>query len=205
MSKYDYYITPRPLIPHALELIDDDLSGGYVVDAGAADGRWGQAAAERWSGVDLLGVELRSDAVRPTGFDGWLKVDFTRLRLNGKADAVVGNPPFNQARGFIHAGLLNVREGGWVVYLLPLSLLATQRMWKNVYALPLCRPKHVRVLSRRISFEGFEGDTNMSEYAIYVWQRGFQGMGTFDILYLNEEGKRYDDTLDRERLAKLYL
>lgn len=206
MSKYDYYITPKPLIPHALELVTgtDTLVRPYVVDAGAADGRWGQAAAARWPGIDLLGVELRSDVERAAGFGGWLNVDFTKLRLTEKADIIVGNPPFNQARGFIHSGLLNVRVDGWVVYLLPLSLLATQRMWKNVYALPLCRPKHVRVLSRRISFEGYDGDTNMSEYAIYVWQRGFTGMGTYDILYLDEEGLRYDGTLERERLAKMY-
>lgn len=204
MSKYDFYITPRPVIPYALELVTDNLAGGYVVDAGAGDGRWGQAAKDKWKGLDLLGVELREEAIRAPRFGGWITVDFTKLRLAEKADAVIGNPPFNQARGFIHSALLNVKCDGWVVYLLPLSLLATQRMWKNVYALPLCRPKHVRILSRRISFEGYGGDTNMSEYAIYVWQRGYVGIGTYDILYLDEEGNKYDGSPERERLAKMY-
>lgn len=174
--EFDLYPTPQGLCNAALSLIPTDFEYFWVLDPGAGGGEWAKAAYERKRNRNYIGVELR-DAPAPWWFDVWLpKTDF--LTWDGAAwgnyryDLVVGNPPYEHAEAFIRKSLSLTRPGGYVLFLLRLAFLESQSrgagLWRE------CPPKRVAVCSKRPSFTG-NGKTDATAYAVYLWQKGWQG------------------------------
>lgn len=89
------------------------------------------------------------------------------LDLDKKYDMVISNPPFNLAKDFVDRGLEVVEKGGFVIYLLRVSFLGSQKRkpwWKENM------PSYIFVHSKRPSFTN--GGTDSAEYAHFVWEKG---------------------------------
>lgn len=172
--EYDYYATERSLIWAALTKyapLEEPIS---ILDPGAGDGRWGQAALKFYKGRGVLtGIELREEE-RPAGFDFWYAGrNFLGFNPAQKYDLIVGNPPYGprvkgvpMAEWFVRKGysmLSNAR--GHMIYLMRLSMLAgiqrSRGFWREF------PPVDVAVVSRRPSFYG--RSTNATDYAVYHW------------------------------------
>lgn len=73
-DEHDFYPTERNAIEAVLDKTDltPYLSQNpWVLDAGAADGRWGLAVKRRYPYVKLVGTDIR-DLPKPEGFDHWI-------------------------------------------------------------------------------------------------------------------------------------
>jgi hypothetical protein len=83
-------------------------------------------------------------------------------------DMIISNPPFTLAQQFIEKALTEVRVGGWVVFLLRLNFLGSQKrkpFWDTHM------PNYIFLHSRRLSFRD-DNKTDSVEYAHFCWQRG---------------------------------
>jgi hypothetical protein len=85
-----------------------------------------------------------------------------------EVDLIIGNPPYMLAEEHV---TLARKTGAWVAFLLRLSFLGSQARAKTVWASPGLR--WLIPISRRPSFTG--GGSDASEYAVFVWGRGFTG------------------------------
>jgi hypothetical protein len=97
------------------------------------------------------------------------------------ADLILGNPPFSEAEEHVAHALSVLPTGGYLCYLLPVTFLATQgrckRLWTptNETGLIGCGGlRYYFTLAERPSFTE-DGQTDMVEYGIYVWKKGFLG------------------------------
>lgn len=99
--------------------------------------------------------------------------EFVRLAPNAFFDLVIGNPPFSHAEEHIK---LAREHGRWVAFLLRLSMLGSQRRASTLWSQPGLYS--VRPLARRPAFirprKPLRSDN--SEYAIFLWQYGYQGV-----------------------------
>ncbi len=80
-------------------------------------------------------------------------------------DIIVANPPFSIAESFIWKSLELLHPRGVMVYLLRVNFLSSLKRRKLYAERP---PQEVHVLQRRPSFS-YDGKTDMTEYAFYVW------------------------------------
>lgn len=170
---YDDYPTLIELCRAALTLLPDSFVPKVILDPGAGTGVWGKAALEKWS-AEVWGIELR-DLPNP-GYYAWIKADYlgtTPKNFFGDFfDLVAGNPPYKYAEAFIRKGLSELKEGGYLLFLLRLSFLEGQARYRGLfYEYPL---KSVVVSPRRVSFSGNK-KSNETAYAVYLWQKGYQG------------------------------
>lgn len=193
---HDYYPTEPVLIRAALAGYGPKRPPWSVLDPGAGDGRWGQAAKRIYPGTLLHGVELRWEP-RPAGFDGWWPgVDFRRfapsghpcrrysLRSPGQCpertyDFICGNPPYGpvvddtpMAEHFVRHAWRLLAGGGRILFLLRLAFMASVDRYAGLWSeLP---PTVVAVCSTRPSFgvnkHGRKGTQNI-EYALFVWDK----------------------------------
>ena len=86
--------------------------------------------------------------------------------------AVIGNPPYKHAAGFVRKSLKIVPPGGRVCMLLRLNFLGSSRKRLDVVG-PGSGLARVIVLAKRPSFTG--KGTDACEYAWMIWVRGFTG------------------------------
>lgn len=132
------YYTSAALVEAALAWLPPP---GRVVDLACGDGAWLTAAARRWPGAALHGVDIDSEAVAAArarlaaaGAPAALQVaDGTRFR--GTFDCVVGNPPWGAGRignvrrgtesvsAFVDAAVDNLVAGGRLCLLVPAAWL----------------------------------------------------------------------------------
>jgi len=85
---------------------------------------------------------------------------------------------------------------GHIFFLLRLAMLESQRRARGLWQEH--RPKKVYVLGRRPSFTG-NGKTDATAYALYLWQKGWQGETTLDWLMWDYDDEREEPpTLRRE-------
>lgn len=98
---------------------------------------------------------------------------YVRLSPNMFFDLVIGNPPFSRAEEHIKLARERAR---WVAFLLRLSMLGSQRRASTLWSQPGLYS--VRPLARRPAFirPGKPLRSDNSEYAIFLWQRGYQGV-----------------------------
>lgn len=82
-----------------------------------------------------------------------------------KFDIIAANPPFSKALPFIWKSLDLLQPHGVMIYLLRLSFLSSKQRMPLYAERP---PAEVHILQRRPSFS-YDGKTDMSEYAFYVW------------------------------------
>lgn len=174
--KDDAYFTPRSLSKAiAFRLRDafaEEDSGHanirHILEPSAGDGSFVEAARSAWPHARITAIEPnRVGAASPNvrqvhaTFETW-------CAKSHEVDLVIGNPPYMLAEE--HVALAR-QTGTWVAFLLRLSFLGSQARAKTVWASPGLR--WLIPISRRPSFTG--GGSDASEYAVFVWQRGFTG------------------------------
>jgi len=178
-SAYDFYPTPRPFCDEALELIHfqtwNVFKDGYVpelhiLDPGCGTGVWGQAALDRWPHAVVDGVEIR-DVDTPAGYRYLYRGDFRLQDTGMDYDLIIGNPPFVYAESFVRVGLDNLKADGLMLYLLPLSFLASKGRARGLFRHHPPMEVHV---AHRVSFTG-NGKSDNTEYAVYIWKQGWKG------------------------------
>jgi hypothetical protein len=166
--------------------------GGYVLDPGAGDGRWGQAAKALYPDAEVQGVELRN-VEKPDGIDAWIRQkNFITFYTAVRYGLICGNPPYGPkvpeerkggkrvsvplAEHFIRRGFDLLAPGGRMLYLLPLQLMAGKDRYNNLWRTH--PPTLVAVVSPRPSFglnrHGRRG-TNGTDYALFVWDKALDG------------------------------
>jgi hypothetical protein len=173
----EFFRTPDGIARYAVRhLVTYPGPTPRILDPGAGDGCWGQAARQRWPGAHIVGVDLPGVS-RAVAYSYWYSQDFLTLAERMQAyhqrfDIVCGNPPFSLAEDFIRAGVALLNPGGVLVFFLRLTFLASQSrgagLWRD---LP---PRDVAVSMRRPSFTG-NSATDKDEYALFTWQRGYTG------------------------------
>lgn len=171
----DVYETPADVCEKALGLVSAS-SDLRILDMGAGSGAWGKAARRQWPDAHIEGIDLHEqmDGV----YNVWNQVDATDAKhLEGQFDLVIGNPPFNLAEQFVHAGLRYAKPEGTVLYLLRLNFLEgvarRDSLWK------VSPPTLVRVFSKRISFTG-DGKTDATAYALFGWVKSLGPRAWFE-------------------------
>jgi hypothetical protein len=107
-----------------------------------------------------------------TTFEAWCiereKSKARDLAMPREVDLIIGNPPYFLAEE--HVALAR-ETAPWVAFLLRLSFLGSQERGRTLWSLPGLR--WLIPISRRPSFTG--GGSDASEYAVFVWERGFTG------------------------------
>jgi hypothetical protein len=91
-------------------------------------------------------------------------------------DLIIGNPPYSDIEEFIFHSLNIVSNEGYVVFLMRLAMLESQKrgrgMWRQT---PL---KDVWISIRRISFTG-DGHSDDTAYGTFVWKNDYTNIGEF--------------------------
>jgi len=167
-NERDFYATPDRLAYEIVARIDPLCLPvpSRVLDPCAGAGVFQNAAILRWPGATVDAVDLSPGP-------GIVQADFLRYENAEPYDLIVGNPPYLLAEEFVRHALTLVREGGRVAYLLRVSFIGGQRRAVLYGEHPL------RMLFPIIPRPGFtpDGKTDASEYALFVWERGFNGVG----------------------------
>lgn len=174
---FELYATPQPLIDYAIQRFAPKTAT-RIIDLGCHDGRWGITAAQHVDRVDVLcGVDIRLLA-KPEPFTHWYTLDYglpmlRRLEIEDMAfDLVASNPPFSLAENFVRAAWNMLLPGGVMIFLLPLSFLASEKrrcgLWLD---LP---PLGVYQLNPRVNYEG-HGNGQPRIDALYIWRKHIDG------------------------------
>lgn len=195
--KDDAYFSPRPLaraIAFRLrdafaeedsESCDAEFDAKYrtnirhILEPSAGDGSFVEAAKSAWPHARITAIEPNRIGANSwhttehrTTFEAWCaKVERSKARdlaMPREVDLIIGNPPYMLAEEHV---TLARKTGAWVAFLLRLSFLGSQARARTVWASPGLR--WLIPISRRPSFTG--GGSDASEYAVFVWQRGYEG------------------------------
>jgi len=173
-AEADFYPTPIPLCQAVVNnIIPVDFNPTFICDPGAGTGNWGRALYEtmKYKNSYLVGVEIQNSDVDI--YSAWCIEDYLKHEnIFGNYDLIIGNPPYKQAEEFIRHSLDMLSDGGYLIFLLRLSMLESMKrgrgLWKDT---PI---KEVWVSMRRIPFYGKGSDD--TAYGIYVWQKGYVGL-----------------------------
>lgn len=176
---FDEYRTPHDLIDYAITNYAPDKALS-ILDIGANDGRWGQAAMAHCKGVGILcGVEIQ-DMPRPTGFTHWHSfTDYTapmdRAMMSvTEFDLVVANPPFKAAEAIVRAAWQQLTPGGTMIFLLPMTFCGSDSRRRGLWMdLP---PLRVHLLTPRVNYE-YKGNADNSprDDGLYIWRKDQDG------------------------------
>lgn len=164
----DYYRTPIYEILKFLEVFNDimPLKGKIILDPCAGGDQTNAVmpypfALEKYTGgFSQYTIDIRKDSPARVHAD-YLETNIIDLDF----DLIISNPPFSLAQQFIDKALKDVSIGGYVVMLLPLNFLGSQKRhdwWKDRM------PQYIFVHSNRMSFTP-DGKTDSREYAHFVW------------------------------------
>ena len=91
--------------------------------------------------------------------------------FHNEYDMIVSNPPYKLAQEFCEKAISDVKDGWYVIFLLRLNFLESQKRLGFFTKYP---PKFIYVHSKRISFTE-DGKTDSCAYAHFVWQKGYTG------------------------------
>jgi len=145
-----------------------------ILDLGAGEGAWGEAAREHWPSAFIHGVELRR-VTKPASYSLWSIIDMQEWNQCYAAqpfDIVIGNPPYCLAEQAVRIGLERVRDGGYVMQLLPITFLTSQGRRDGLFKeYPLYSYAQY---SQRISWTD-NGKTPPRDHALYLWKKGWGG------------------------------
>ncbi|HML21848.1 MAG TPA: hypothetical protein PKD09_09380 [Aggregatilinea sp.] len=165
-----------------------------VLDPCAGSGVWGQTIKRFWPqaiviGVDLPGVE------RPDGYDHWFAGDFLRigrrmLKRGIRIDFTATNPPFSKSEEFSALTYELLRPDAWQIYYLRIAILAGQDRCREFW--PKLPPRAVTTSAKRQSFSGNGRTDPQTEYALYIWQKGFTGFGTLLPSFIYDDPETWD-------------
>ena len=171
----DFYITPEWVTRLIVPRLPRPCCAGIVVDAGCGEGAIGKVLTS--AGYSTVGVELNEAraATANAGMSHVIVGNFLAQGLRGYR-GVVMNSPFSLAMPFLEHALEGVESGGFVVSLLRLSWLASQKR----AAFHKAHQAHVMVLPKRPSFTA-DGKTDSADYAWFGYGRGFTA-GKWEVL-----------------------
>jgi hypothetical protein len=161
---HDLYPTPTHT---ARRLLDNILWEPKTILEPASDGgNFVRACKDKWPTAWVKGVDV--DWYDKGVADEFVQADFLAHEWP-EVDLIVTNPPFKVAEQFVH----HARKFAPVVgMLLRLGFAAGQGRYHRLWSTPGL--SDVTILSRRPSFTG-DGKTDNSEYAFFVWRRGYKG------------------------------
>lgn len=199
-NEHDFHPTPMPLVDVCVNKIAELAIGPAprILDIGAADGRWGHFARDKWPTANIVGVEIRDvehEAPYREDYDFWLHSNFLNLRAvpydcPDEFDLILGNPPFKIAQRLVKRCMANLAPAGYLIFLLRLGFLCGQRRHKDFW--PKYPLQHFDLCPKRPSFSE-DGGNDMTEYALFRWQLNVDAVPTFGRLdYVDEKYRRKD-------------
>lgn len=167
-----------------------------IVEPSAGTGNFIRAAKQVWPEALVMAVDIHPEHHRDLALAGaatyltgdWMKQDVRQFR----PDLDLGNPPFSQAEPHTNHALDMLEQGKHLAFLLPVSFMTTQGRARNLFKNPPPDPKdpstwvrddawgglkYIIPLAERPSYTE-DGHTDMAEYAVYVWEKGFIGFPT---------------------------
>jgi len=158
------------------------LSGRSIkmIDPGAGTGHWGKAVKQYHPRVKVIGVDL-PEVTRAPGYDYWYSMRYQEFAVKAKKagiqfDVAGFNPPFQQLEEFIPMTVDLLRPGGLAFVYLRLAILAGQDRATNWW--PKLPFRALTTLSKRPSHTGDGISDPRTEYAIFVFQKGYTGLPT---------------------------
>lgn len=181
---FDACFTPDAVVDVCCQLADVAglEPGARVLEPSAGDGQYVRGLARVRTDLDVHAVEIQQQhepaltaALEP--FDGRdVRIGrYDRLLRRLGVDLVIGNPPYTVAEAFVRRSLHHLADGGVLAFLLRLGFYGTAGrralyQQRNLAA--------VLVLEERVTF--YADATDQAEYALFVWQRGYQGTPMLD-------------------------
>lgn len=150
-----------------------------VIEPSAGLGRFIIATREQWPNSYITGLDCRQECVQTMHqakadnvvIGDWS--DPTTEALQGPFDLIIGNPPYYVAEEHVHLAKTRLAPGGALAFLLRMAFLSSQQRVKTLWQ-PPSELKYLMPLAQRASFTE-DGKTEHSEYAVYVWEKGFMG------------------------------
>ena len=163
-SKLDHYETPRHTL---MSLLAHHKIKYPVLEPCAGHG---SIANILKSNGDVVTNDIDLDMVCDFNFN------FLTWGPSNKFKTILTNPPFNLAESIIKKSIQDIEFGNEVIMLLRLNFLGSEkrrRFWNNYPA------KKIYALSKRPRFIR-SGDS--TEYGWFVWQKGWSGNTTLEVI-----------------------
>lgn len=205
-DRFDFNITPRTLCAAVCTRLPIDTHA-RILEPSAGTGAWVSALRAGRPAAHIEAIETQArlrPALRDAGADRVWTADFTKWRNRDPAgmgvrlseedrplfDWIVGNPPYAKPSGrvsqrtgkpimtecvgeHVDRAMRLLRPGGHLAFLLRVAWFAPPSRDALLAKYPV---KHLLLLSHRPSFRG--GKTDATEYAIFLWERGWRGGST---------------------------
>ena len=154
-----------------------------LIEPSAGSGNFVRAMRAVWRDAIILAIDLHAQNARllhAAGATSYITGRWQNQNVKGfAADLTVGNLPFSEAEEHIHHGIDMMPVNGWLACLLPTTFLATQgrseRLWtpERPGSLVGCGGlRYFWPLAERPSYTN-DGGTDMTEYGVYVWRKGY--------------------------------
>jgi hypothetical protein len=188
----DYYVTPEWIVKEFLEYFEkecllfkipnitilDPCAGGDVFNTMT----YPMVLSEMYGFEyhNIITMDIREDS-RASFKEDYL----TNTGCGGLADIIITNPPFNLSEKIVEKALQDVKDGGYVIMLLRSSWLGTKK--RNKFILDNI-PAYCYYHSRRACFTA-NGKNDSTEYAHFVWQKGYKAEYTKMIVTEYNEAK----------------
>lgn len=163
-SKYDHYETPRHT---TMSLLEHHYIKYPVLEP--------CAGYSSMANILKAGGKVVTNDIDPEIVCDY-NSDYLLLDLGIGFQSIITNPPFSLAEQIITKSIQDIKIGGEVIMLLRLDFLGTIKrrlFWKSYPA------KQIYALSKRPRFIG-SGDSN--EYGWFVWEKGWIGKTTLDVI-----------------------
>lgn len=169
----DYYVTPIDTIKLFLNKfieVQGNVFGDVLDPCAGGDELIPMSyplALNHFGIKDIITIDIREDS------PALITDDYLQIGFSKPFDVIITNPPFYCAQQIIEKAFDDVRDGGYVIMLLRLNFLGSQKrkpFWDQYPA------KYIFVHSKRISFfTDPKGNsvTDSVEYAHFVWQKGW--------------------------------
>lgn len=190
-SHADFCPTPD-LLARAIVTVCPIRPTDVVVEPSAGGGAFLRALADVHGYRHAIAVEPHADqyhTLRSSPHGELVERRWEDYRRPNSADWVIGNPPFKAAQDHVAYAMMTLKPGGHLVFLLRIGFLQTSDRNAQMEAM---RPWRRWDIVGRPSFYG--GGSDGSEYAAFVWRKGFDGRDadliTRDLRWKDDEHQR---------------
>ena len=169
----DFYETPSWVTE---ALLDREPIHGPIFDPACGQGAILRVLHDRGMG------SLWGNDIEPGKSELYIRhnEDYLNCAPQPQWGSIVMNPPYKHAAEFVRVAIADTKPGGKVCALLRLNFLGSSRKRLDLVG-PGSGLRSVYVLSRRPSFTG-DGRTDACEYAWFVWEVGYSGATTVEVL-----------------------
>lgn len=164
------YYTPDALaraIAKTLKPLRELFPRERMLEPGCGGGAFLRAARATWPDIELTGVDLLPACDGPGAiFTGDV------LKHHGSYNLILGNPDYGLAEEIVRHCMTMLEPGAHLAFLLRAAFLGSTGRVALYREFPL---RYLQPIAQRPSFTGVGSDP--MEYALFVWQQGFQGNG----------------------------